>query len=122
MNRRTRRIGLRGIELFVLVAILLALGATRAVSGEARLDVHLHYLRGLSTVTSRATGKATVDYVSGIASLEVHDLPELGDAGRFHAVLVHNRRGANNSVAIDIGPGGDEVVELGPLLMDGRSG
>jgi cytochrome c peroxidase len=87
--------------------------------GEAPQSVSLHRIPGLSAEDSTATGRVTVNLDDGAVIVNVDGLlpPELGTA--YSVLLVDNKPGPGNSVALDRGPGGDDLIDLGALAFHG---
>src|SRR5437879_6467984 len=79
--------------------------------------IALHPLPALSTVPSQATGRTDVDLVQGTVTLEVHDLPPLPAGGVYAGLLVYNTPGSGHSIGLDLGPDGDQLVDLGTLAQ-----
>ena len=89
------------------------------LGGDAAFPVVLSNIRGLSEVESTARGAANINFEKGTVSLSVKELPALPEGAVYHALLVDNVPGPGNSVALDRGPGGDQVIELGRLQPEG---
>ena len=98
-------------------SIMAAFCTLLATTSAKAAVVTLHPLPALSTVPSRATGIADVDSVQGVVTLEVHDLPPLPAGAVYAGLLVHNTPGPGHSIALDPGPDGDEMLDLGSLAQ-----
>src|SRR5207247_1076589 len=94
-------------------SIIAALCALLAAASANAILIPLHRLPALSTVPSEATGTADVDSVQGTVTLDVRDLPPLPAGAVYAALVVHNTPGPGHSIALDPGPDGDEIVDLG---------
>ena len=82
------------------------------MGGDSKYPVSLSYLRGLSRAYSSAKGEAVIDFTRGVVEITIQDLPQQDDAV-YEAILIDNKPGPSNSVALDWGPGGDDVISLG---------
>ena len=83
--------------------------------GDKNYVVGLSYFKGLSDRFTRASGKAVVNFETGQVSVVAKDLPSLEDGSRYEVLLVDNRSGPGNNVALDTGPDGDDIISLGLL-------
>ena len=89
---------------------------------DASYPVVLSHIRGLSQVPNSARGKAVINFKQGTVAVRVQGLPGLPARSTYQVLLVDNLPGSGNSVALDRGPGGDEIIELGELKMQGTDG
>ena len=89
---------------------------------DASYPVVLSHIRGLSEVPSSARGKAVINFKEGTVSVSVRGLPGLPARSTYQVMLVDNLPGSENSVALDRGPGGDEIIALGELKLQGNDG
>ena len=82
------------------------------MGGDSSYPVSLAYLRGLSRAFSSAKGETVIDFTQGVVEVTVQGLPPLDDAV-YEAILIDNKPGPGNSVALDWEPGGDDVISPG---------
>ena len=94
----------------------------RGLDGNAEFPVVLSHIRGLSDVDSTASGTAVINFEEGTVILSVQGLPALPEGSAYQGLLVDNVSGPGNSVALDRGPGGDDVIELGQLTIHDTRG
>ena len=92
------------------------------INGDASYPVVLSHIRGLSEVPSSARGKAVINYKEGTVAVSVQGLPSLPARSAYQVLLVDNLPGSGNSVALDRGPGGDDIIVLGDLKFQGDDG
>ncbi len=89
--------------------------------GDRNHVVPLSFFKGFSEGYTEAKGRAVIDYEVGRVSVEVEGLPMLDDGFAYEVLLVDNKEGPGNSVALDTGPDGDDIINLGQLDVQGRS-
>ena len=94
----------------------------QAMEGDTKYPVALSHIRGLSEVPSAARGMVVVNYERGTVTVSVEGLPALPPQAVYEALLVDNIAGPGNSVALDRGAGGDDIIVLGELKMRGSDG
>jgi len=90
------------------------------LGGDRNYVVPMSFFKGFSEAFTEAKGKAVIDFEAGWVSAEVKGLPILEDGFGYEVLLVDNRAGPGNSVALDTGPNGDDIINLGPLDVQGR--
>jgi hypothetical protein len=57
--------------------------------------------------------------VTGNVSARVEGLPPLKNSSSYELLLVDHQPGPSNSIALDSGPKGDDIISLGPLDISG---
>ena len=87
----------------------------KAMNGDTNFIVGMSHIPGLSQVSSSANGEMVVNFEEGTVEVTVRGLPPLAVGTVYEALLVDNRPGIGNSVALDWGPNGDDVINLGVL-------
>ena len=87
---------------------------------DRNFPVTLSYNRGLSQTSSSAKGKAVINFQEGVVEVSVQGLPALPATAVYEKLLVDNQPGPDNSVAIDRGPDGDDIINLGELQLQGE--
>jgi hypothetical protein len=87
--------------------------------GDTNYTVHMSYIEGLSEKSTGASGKVVVNFETGNVSARVKGLPALRDGSTYELLLVDNQPGPGNSVALDSGPNGDDIISLGPFDTPG---
>ena len=119
---------------FGVVLLLSDLGGTPAVVSDSRLSrfgevpalyqsmggdtgfpLTLYAVKGLARESSPARGEVVVNFRDGAVRLRVSDLPKLPEGESYQVVLVDNKSGPGNTVAIEWGPDGDDIINLGVL-------
>ena len=85
------------------------------LDGNRNYVVSLSYFKGLSEAFTDASGRAVVNFETGKVSVKIEKLPVLEDGSTYEVLLVDNQDGPGNSVALDGGPNGDDVISLGLL-------
>jgi mono/diheme cytochrome c family protein len=91
----------------------------QALGGDRNYVVPLTYFKGLSERFTRAAGETVVNFETGQVSVRVAGLPIPGDDSAYEALLVDNIDGPGNTVALDTGPKGDDLISLGFLDVQG---
>ena len=98
-------------------------GSYKDQVGGASQSVYLHRIPGLSEEDATATGRVAVNLENGAVTVQVDGLlpPESGTT--YAVLLVDNTPGPGNSVALDRGPGGDSLIDVGALVFhDSQAG
>jgi cytochrome c peroxidase len=89
----------------------------RALEGDENYVINLSFFKGFSESFTKASGKTVVNFKTGQVSVKIKGLPILEDEPTYEVLFVDNRPGPGNSVALDLGPGGDDVISLGSLNL-----
>ena len=104
----------------ILHGPIVAALCTLAATASAKVTIPLHPLPALSTVQSKATARAVVNAARGMVTVkEVQGLPLLPAGAAYEVLLVHNTPGPGHSIALDRGPDGDEIIDVGALAPGG---
>src|SRR5439155_14209517 len=96
----------------IMAALCMLMGTWSA----KEVTVALHSLPALSTVQSSASATALVDTAHAMVNVtDVQGLPPLPAAATYEVLLVHNTPGPGHSIALDPGPDGDDIIDIGAL-------
>jgi cytochrome c peroxidase len=86
-----------------------------SMGGDTHFPITLHHVRGLSLESSPAEGTAVINFQAGTVEITVRGLEPLPEGESYQVLLVDNKSGPANSVALDWGPDGDDIISLGVL-------
>jgi len=98
---------------------------TRWAAGYAKYDLYtktpirLGYIKGLSKRFTKALGRAEINFKTGKVTVNVKGLDALPERYEYQVWLVDHKPGEHNSVALDLGEGGDVIMNLGALPRTG---
>lgn len=87
----------------------------QSMGGDTSFPLTLYSVKGLAREPSPARGWAVVNFRDGAVQLRVSGLPRLPEGESYEVVLVDNKSGPGNTVAIEWGPDGDDIIGLGVL-------
>lgn len=87
----------------------------QSMGGDTSFPLTLYSIKGLAREPSPARGWAVVNFRDGAVQVRVRDLPRLPEGESYDVLLVDNKSGPGNTVAIEWGPQGDDIISLGVL-------
>jgi cytochrome c peroxidase len=87
----------------------------QSMGGDTSFPLTLYSVKGLAREPSTARGWAVVNFRDGAVQVRVNGLPRLPEGESYQVLLVDNKSGPGNTVAIEWGPEGDDIVSLGVL-------
>ena len=83
------------------------------------IPLHLGYIKGLSPRFTEALGNAEINFGTGAVAINISGLEPPPEGFVYEAWLVDHIPGPQNSVALDLGDGGDRIINLGTLPAGG---
>jgi hypothetical protein len=89
------------------------------IGGYTNYPIYMSDIKGLSEESTGASGRVTVNFETGNVSARVEGLPPLKNSSSYELLLVDHQPGPSNSIALDSGPKGDDIISLGPLDISG---
>ena len=81
--------------------------------------IRLGYIKGLSRRFTKALGRAEINFKTGEVTVNLNGLASLPEGQEYQVWLVDHIPGEHNSVALDLGKGGDRIINLGSLPTTG---